>query len=559
MQRTCKHCSSTFDVTNDDLRFLKDLSPMIGGKVQELPPPTLCPDCRQQRRCAQANQLNLYERTCDLTGAMMISNYHPSGPYKVYRQEDWYSDRWDPLQYGREFDFSRPFFPQWQELSLAVPRPSLHRGFVYDENADYTNYAGKNKNCYLIFDSDENRDCYYSYSLERSESCMDCYRVRDSELCYEVVDSIKCYNCAWLQDCDNCSDSAFLKNCIGCKHCLMCSNLRNKEYHVENKPVTKEQFEEYRAMLGSHANVQTAGERFNQLRLTFPQKYIHGVHNEDFTGDYLTNCKNSYHCFDSNDLWDCRYVYQAFMGMKNSMDIQECGDAERVYESCFSGYNSYGYLFCAHCLGEPAEILYCTYSPHSKNLFGCIGVMHKQYCILNKQYTKEEYEELVPKIIGHMRNTKEWGEFFPVELSTFSYNETLAHDHFLLPKKEVQSRGWRWLDDVEKRDRYKGPVVELPDDIKDATDDLCKKILTCEVSKRQYKIIPQELKLARQMHIPLPLKSFFQRHTERMAKRNPRRLWDRECAKCRKAIQTTYAPDRPEIVYCEECYLQTVY
>jgi hypothetical protein len=27
----------------------------------------------------------------------------------------------------------------------------------------------------------------------------------------------------------------------------------------------------------------------------------------------------------------------------------------------------------------------------------------KEYCILNKQYTKEEYEILVPKIIEHMK------------------------------------------------------------------------------------------------------------------------------------------------------------
>jgi len=31
-----------------------------------------------------------------------------------------------------------------------------------------------------------------------------------------------------------------------------------------------------------------------------------------------------------------------------------------------------------------------------------------KYCILNKQYSKEEYEELVPKIIEHMQKTGEW-------------------------------------------------------------------------------------------------------------------------------------------------------
>ena len=41
--------------------------------------------------------------------------------------------------------------------------------------------------------------------------------------------------------------------------------------------------------------------------------------------------------------------------------------------------------------------------------------------------------------------------------------------------------------------------------------------------------------------------------------KNPLRLYDRSCSKCGMAIQTTYAPDRPETVYCEKCYLAAVY
>jgi hypothetical protein len=37
-----------------------------------------------------------------------------------------------------------------------------------------------------------------------------------------------------------------------------------------------------------------------------------------------------------------------------------------------------------------------------------VGLHDKSYCILNKQYTKEEYEELVPKIIEKMMKDDEW-------------------------------------------------------------------------------------------------------------------------------------------------------
>ncbi len=561
MQVTCRNhwCKQGFEITSEDLAFYEKVSPVFGGKKELIPPPTLCPDCRQQRRLAQVNQLNLYERKCDLTGSSIISNFHADSTYKVYRQADWHSDKWDPLRYGRPFDFNRPFFEQFQELSLAVPRPSLFTGYEYDENSEYTNHAGKNKNCYLIFDSDENWDCYYSYSINHCTDCTDCFRVRKSQLCSECIDCVSCYHSAYLQDCDNCSDSMFLKNCTGCTRCLMCSNLRNKEYFVENKQVSKESFEQFRSMLRAHSAVRSAMERFQALKLEYPQKFMHGVQNENVLGDYLVQCKNVYRCFDSESAWDCRYLYQGFMPLKDCMDVQECGEGELLYECCVCGYGLHSCAFCSHTLGKMDNLLYCTYSPHAKNCFGCIGARHRQYCILNKQYTKEEYETLVPKIITHMRKFKEYGEFFPIATSTFGYNETLAQDYYLLTAEEAKRRGLAWYDNLPTSEQYMGPVVAIPDDIKDAEESICRSILRCESTQKPFKIIPQELKLCQRIAVPLPRKTFFQRHKERMALRNPRKLWKRNCAKCKKEIQTTYAPERPEIVYCESCYLSAVY
>lgn len=570
MNQTCHQCSQTFDITKDDLAYLDMLSPLIGGKKQALPPPTQCPDCRLRRRMACVNQLSLYERTCDLTGASVISNLRPGGPYKVYRQQDWHSDAWDALEYGRDFDFKRSFFDQWQELLFAVPRPNLFTGYEFDENAAYTNHAGKNKDCYLIFDSDENRDCYYSYSINSCQNCSDCFRARKSELCYQCIDCVRCYGSAYLQDCDNCSDSMFLKNCTGCKKCLMCSNLKNKEYHIENKQVSKEEFERVRAMLQSKSAIASSGERFAKLKLEYPQKYMHGIQNENVVGDYLVNCKNAVMCFDSEDLWDCRYVFQGFMPLKSCMDIQECGDCELLYECSVAGYGGHSSVFCSHMLASFSSLIYCLLCPHSKNCFGCIGVRRKEYCIFNKQYTKEEYEKLVPKIIEHMRHDDEpalnrseatgsWGEFFPISTSTYAYNESLAQDYYPMTKEEVLEKGWQWLDEADKQGQYMGPTVEIPETIDDVDDDICKKILTCKETGKQFKIIPQELTLYRQMHLPLPEVSFFARHKKRMALRNPRVLFDRTCAKCAAAIRTTYAPKRPERVVCEQCYLEEVY
>lgn len=602
MQKPCAQCGTGFEITDSDLQFYSEISPTFAGKRFQMPPPTLCPDCRQQRRVAMANQINLFERKCDLTGATIISNFHPDSPYKVYRSEDWYSDRWDPLAYARDFDFSRPFFEQFQELSLAVPRPQLHKAFEFDENADYTNYAGRNKNCYLIFDSEDNRDCYYCYSINATESCMECFRIRTGELLYGCIDCVKCYHSSFAQDCENCSDCVFIKNCIGCKHCLMCSNLKNKEFYVENRPVSREQFEEFRSFLSSSSRLQSAKERFEKLKLEYPQKYMHGVQNENVVGDYLTSCKNADHCFDSPDLWDCKYVHQAFGWLKNCMDIQETGEGERMFESAFCGYNTFNLCFSVHSLGGQTDMYYCMHSPHSKNLFGCVGCRHKQYCIFNKQYSEEEYGRLAMKIVEHMIATKEFGEFFPISLSVFPYNLTLAQDYFPLERGEALKRGWSWLDEEKKQDKYLGPEVEVPDDINDVDESLCEKILRCETTPlrslrsyegqaplrpaggvhpersrgaglcgKLYKIIPQELRLYQKMNLPLPRKCFQCRHRERFAARNPRPLHDRTCDKCGVPFKTTYAPDRSairgseepsgsrgETVFCERCYLESL-
>lgn len=558
LQIQCAQCHSPFVFTDDDAALLTSLAPIIGGKQIPLPEPTCCMDCRQQRRAAVANQLFLYKRRCDLTGESVVSNFRPDSPYKIIKQELWFSDRWDPFAFGRDFDFSRPFFDQWHELSLAVPRPSLFTGYQYDENSEYTNHSGKNKNCYMIFDSDENRDSYYCYSLNGSENCMECLRVRKSELSYGCIDSIHCYRCTSVQDCENCSDSMFLKNCIGCRHCLMSSNLRNKEYFIENRQATKEDFDRFVGLLSSSSSFAAASRRFEALKLEYPQKYMHGTQNEHVLGDYLTGCKNAHMCFDSADLWDCRYVFQGFMPLKTCMDIQECGDGERLYECAFVGYGAHSVHFSMHILGDSSDLLYCSYCPHSKHMFGCIGLRHKQYCIFNKQYTQEEYERLVPQIIEHMRLSREWGEFYPIGISYAAYNETLAQDFYPLTREQAVLRGYSWRDPDPKQSLSVAPFT-LPDDINDVPDTVVHELLSCGECGKTYRIMAQELALYRNLALPLPVNCFNCRLRSKRILRNPRKIWERTCAECGGKISTTYAPDRQEKVVCEECYLSQVY
>jgi hypothetical protein len=161
--------------------------------------------------------------------------------------------------------------------------------------------------------------------------------------------------------------------------------------------------------------------------------------------------------------------------------------------------------------------------------------------------------------VEHMKNTGEWGEFFLAGLSPFAYNETVAQELFPLTQEAAAAGGLRWREQAAEAKSYMGPAVDVPDDIAGVDDAIAKSILHCEITGKPYKIIPQELAFYRQMKLPLPRKCPDQRHAERLAIRNPRRLWKRPCAACAKEMETAFAPGRPETVYCEECYLKAVY
>ena len=126
-----------------------------------------------------------------------------------------------------------------------------------------------------------------------------------------------------------------------------------------------------------------------------------------------------------------------------------------------------------------------------------------------------------------------------------------------MEKEEVLAKGWKWNEEQEE-DAIEDPY-EFPDSIQDVPDDICDRVLQCEDTKKPFKIIPKELEFLKEMELPLPRKCFMQRHKMRMALRNPRKLWDRACGKCNKRIKTTYASERPETVFCEDCYLAEVY
>jgi hypothetical protein len=408
MQQICKQCSESFEITKSDMELYDRVSPVFAGKKEKIPPPILCRPCRERQRMSFRNEWSFYHRPCDLTGKQMLSIYSLDKPYKVYEQSVWWSDRFDPLVYGREFDFNRPFFEQWQELSLAVPRASIHN--TKSENCEYTNYSSENKNCYLAIGTLFSEDVLYSYRASRCRNICDCYDPYECELCYEVSFSKQLYDCRYCLECHNSSGLTLCSFCNGCTDCFGCVNLRNKKYHIFNKEFGQGEYEKLVREL--RMDMSAAMVRFEEFRKTQPHRAVDAVNCEQSTGDHMINCKDCHDVFVFKDSEGSRYC--AFCeGNIFCMDANFSNGGELQYHST-NLVKNYHVLF-ANLAWYDKNCVYITSCFNSTNLFGCIGMKKNEYCIFNKQYTKEEYEVLVPRIIDHMRKTGEWGNYYPVQ------------------------------------------------------------------------------------------------------------------------------------------------
>jgi len=516
MQKQCKQCQKQFNIAEKDQDFYKRI---------KFPEPTLCPDCRCQRRLVLRNERTLYPDKCDSCGKKIISLYVADKPYKVYCYECFYSDKWNPLTYGQNYDFSRPFFEQFKELQLKVPR--IYAYCVNNENSEYTNGSGYNKGCYMIFVSDHNEDSLYSYSVFNCRNVMDCINCYDCELSYECSGCHNCFNSHHLTDCSNCNESQYCFDCKGCTSCFGCVGLRNAEYHIFNKKYTREEY---------NKRVETIHElslpKFNNLKSQHHYLYRQGLRNENSTGDYINRCKDSNNCYDSYDLENCQNIINGNKA-KDTYDGYMVGDNTELSNEIL------GSLTCNDCQVNffTMNAYNCEYTDSCKsvkNLFGCVGLKNEEFCILNKKYEEEEFFKLKEKIIQHMQKTGEYGEFFPIKNSPFAYNETAAHEYYPLTKDEVQKNLWQWQDEQKKEIDWAFPV--------------------CLKCKKNFNFIPQEIKFYEQQKIAKPQVCFNCRHLARLQERHPRKLFDRQCAECQVSLKSTYAPDREEKIYCETCY-----
>jgi hypothetical protein len=575
--KICQNCKNNFDIQSEDFSFYEKI---------KVPPPTFCPQCRLQRRMVWRNERTLYKRTCELCHKSIISMYHEGVAFPVYCRECWYGDNWDPSSFATDYDLNKNFFEQYREFSKKVPRLAMWQRNVV--NSDYSNMTGESKNVYLS--ASVVKDCenvFYSKCIDNSKDIVDSFNVINSSGgLYENVEAQDNYNSQYLLLCRAAIDSYYCVDCINCSNCFLSSNLRNKKYCIRNVQYSKDEYfkELNKIDLGSRKVREELNKEFEKIKKDAIYRFANMTKCVDVTGNNMLNVKNSKHCFEIYNAEDAKFCFRAF-DLKECMDFDYGGSSELLYEYTTGAQKDYNVRFTYSAMESVQNADYIESCRNCSNIFGCISLRSTDYAILNKTYSKEEFLKLREAIIKSMNERPfmdkggreyKYGEFYPVELSHFSYNETQAQELFPLTREQALEKGYSWKEEEKKEFNITMPSEKIPDNISEVNESILKEALGCAHAGNcshgcniAFRLTEYELKFYKQHNIPVPILCPNCRYYERIKVMPVLNLWTRNCmcekaghehgGKCSNKFETAYSPDRPETVYCERCYQQEVY
>ena len=576
--RKCNKCKADFILEQDNFSFYEKMKVL---------PPTWCPLCRFIRKLTFINERSLYKGICGNCNKSIISMYPPDTLFPSWCVKCHLSDDWDALDYGKEYDFSKNFFEQFKELKYSIPHRALDQNERNGAGCEYSNLCYTSKDAYLSFNIIGSEYIKYSgHVLKHNKNCLDSLIIKANDRGYELVQSTQNYNSTFLVESDQCIDSHFLYDCSNCVNCCLSSNLRNKSNVFRNKQLSREEYKKAVATLNleTYSGQMRAKKEFLEMTQKAIHRHAYIKNSVNTIGDFIENSKNIYHSYGIANSENVKYAFFGANTIKDSQDVIFVGKVEECYEFTLGGRGANKVILSLSCGGGCKDLYYSDNCRGCSDCFGCVNLQKKQYCIFNKQYSKEDYFDLVEKIKKHMNDMPyidkaghryTFGEFFPTEISPFAYNETVAFEECPLSKEETLSLGYKWKDKEQKSYTPTIKIDMLPDSINDVSGDICNEIIECPNqgdTKTQctsaYRILPDELSFYRQMNLPIPRYCPNCRYHDRLIWKNPFRFYQRECMcvlpnhshdeKCSNEFATLYAPGKPEKIYCKECYQREV-
>lgn len=542
--RNCQNCKSQFTIEPEDFNFY--------GRL-DMPAPDLCPYCRWKHLLAFWVFGRFRKTTSALSGKTIITTFPESIKFPLYSRDEFVSDAWDPITYGIDYDSSKTFFNQFQELQTRVPHP--HQSSTKNVNCEWSDDVGNSRECYLCRSLLDCEFVSYGYRMFSCKNSIDITYSFETELSYDCLYCFKCYKLHYSFNCHNCLDSKFLYDCRNCTNCFMCWNLRNKQYCILNKQYTKEEYLDKLKEFDTDSwdGVQRLKTEFDRI---VKEEAVHRT-NFNFqeinsSGNFLNESKN---CYNSYFIDKSDNVRHSFRGFEYKDVIDSVGSiAEKTALSVddWSVYETMATLHSSSC--RYSSYLDCC--EECEYCFGCVGLRKKKYCILNKQYSEKEYFDAVEKIKANMRKGGEWGRFFPLKLAYSGYNFSIANVFFPETKENIEAINGLW---EEPEVILHGGAIngdDLPNKISDAPDAILGQRIICPKTKLSFNINSRELAFYREHGIPLPRYHFDYRTLYRFKPMSLMiYLQKGNCCFCKKGITHYYPPELGyQKIACIECY-----
>ena len=494
------------------------------------------------------------------TGKQIICTVHPATGLKVLTDKEWFEK--DFIEKGRDYDLDKPFFEQWRELELSVPMPA-NRNHIEPKNS--IAFVSQGDEDSFFVGACKSKRTLYSHLAVDTEDSAEVFRCGAVLNSFDVIHSYRIHNCKFVRECFDCMNSSFIFDCRNCEYCFGATNKRNKKYIWFNEQLSKDEWEKRVSEidLGSRVVLESYRQKFYELMRdqgVWPENFNDSVTNS--TGEYLTKTTNMVDCYACED---------------GSLNQYSCNHSQgKSEDNAFSGYPVNGSNFCYSASGSGNKQKYCFLTIRSDNMeycllcynctdcFGCVGLQRKQFCIFNKQYEEEEYWRRVDELKCAMLERGEYGEFFPAKYSPSYWGDSGAPYWFGTTKEEAKgigvmeydpeshgAIGRELMDESNMRS-----VSELPDHIKDLSDDWSGKPLMDTEVNRRFALIKPEIEFYRRMKIAPPKKHFISRMKDLWTHTSMGRFEKASCAECGKELRVAINAAHPERkVYCRKDYL----
>jgi len=545
--RVCSGCKNEFEIDSGDFPLYEKIGLLL---------PEKCFECRIKQYLAFFIFGKFRKSVSDLSGESLITVIPENSRYPIYKSHEWWGDSWDAMNFGQDYDPSRPFFDQLKELQEKVPRP--HQVGKNNTNCDWCDDTWNCKDCYLSRSQDDCENISYSYRNFKVKNSFDIVYSFNLQNSYDDTFCHDSFNLNFSENSKDCIDSFFLFDCRNCQNCFMCWNLRNKQYCLRNKQYSKEDYEDLlkNIDLGSYKNIEILKNEFEDILKN------EVVHRENFNlkttssvGNCLTNCDKCVNVFAWEYSQSCRNSIRGLFA-KDCIDQaiswhdEVSGDNSCVYGGYEIKHSSWSNARYSEYLDLCDEVEYC---------FGCVGLRKKKYCILNKQYTKEEYEKLKIQIVADMKKRGEYGKFLPYSMGLCGYNLSCGIMYFPDTKKdEILKQGGYWSEeDLSQTDGISS--LQLPDSISDTESDISLQALICPETKYRFNISVAEYEFHKRKNFALPRLHFDQRIIKKMRRLEVLKSYSSECVYCQKHIDAFYPLKWGyQKIACEECYKQNI-